>query len=104
MYSSGIKSVMTYFYIDVSLKDELIGSDLFGIYDCKFERAAAKEEQKPGYAEKKNYGKLTFTRTWETSVVEELTRAFHEMRKDEQALRVAGIDDRWTTIPNCPDS
>ncbi|EYC00704.1 hypothetical protein Y032_0113g360 [Ancylostoma ceylanicum] len=73
------------------------------IYDCEFEQAAAKEEEQPGYAEKNNYGKLTFTRTWETSVVEELIRAFQEMRKDGEAVRVAGIDDRKTTIPYRPD-
>ncbi|RCN48446.1 hypothetical protein ANCCAN_05441 [Ancylostoma caninum] len=33
------------------------------IYDCRFERIAAKEEKKPGFAGKKNYGVLTFTRS-----------------------------------------
>ncbi|EYC00702.1 hypothetical protein Y032_0113g360 [Ancylostoma ceylanicum] len=57
------------------------------IYDCEFEQAAAKEEEQPGYAEKNNYGKLTFTRLVSASGALTAIATVARYRPDDQLVR-----------------
>ncbi|KAL6732616.1 hypothetical protein Aduo_003359 [Ancylostoma duodenale] len=56
------------------------------VYDCEFEQEAGEEEKNNGHLDKKGYGKLVFERTWDSSVVSAVERAFNELKSDPNAV------------------